>query len=130
MEVGLAQRDIPVHVLNEYCHPDRSFNPRPEFNEERLPRNIRFYNFNTGVEGPLFPLVISDSSGLGVDFALIRGASVGAGACGEGRIWIAVRPGHDLAAVSHLDEVKNDELRQLREHLRPTDPEPRHGMHL
>ena len=73
MEVGLLQRDIPVHVLNEYCHPDRSFNPRPEFNEERLPRNIRFYNFNTGVEEPLFPLVISDSSGLGVDFALIRG---------------------------------------------------------
>ena len=83
MEVGLAQRDIPVHVLNEYCHPDRSFNPRPEFNEERLPRNIRFYNFNTGVEGPLFPLVISDSSGLGVDFALIRGVA-GAGRLGAG----------------------------------------------
>ncbi|MCX7116921.1 MAG: hypothetical protein NTW94_03270, partial [Legionellales bacterium] len=33
MEVGIAQRDMPVHVVNEYCHPDRSFSPRPEFNE-------------------------------------------------------------------------------------------------
>ena len=124
MEVGLAQRDLPVHVLNEYCHPDRSFNPRPEFNEERLPRNIRFYNFNTGVEQPLFPLVISDSSGPGVDFALVR-LTVARGASAEWAVGVAV----DLAAVSHLDEVKNGELRQLRENLRPTDPEPRHGMH-
>ena len=127
MEVGLAQRDIPVHVLNEYCHPDRSFNPRPEFNEERLPRNIRFYNFNTGVEEPLFPLVISDSSGLGVDFALSRWDAAAGGARGSRAAGSATR---DLAAVSHLDEVKNGELRQLREHLRPTDPEPRHGMPL
>ena len=126
MEVGLEQCDMPVHVLNEYCHPDRSFNPRPEFNEERLPRNIRFYNFNTGVEEPLFPLVISDSSGLGVDFALARGRE--RGCCWAWRR--SVGASRDLAAVSHLDEVRTGELRQLLENLRPADPEPRHGMHL
>ena len=29
MQVGLAQRDVPVHVINEYCRPDRSFVPVP-----------------------------------------------------------------------------------------------------
>ena len=132
MEVGLEQCDMPVHVLNEYCHPDRSFNPRPEFNEEILPRNIRFFNYNTGVEEPLFPLVISDSSGLGADFALtclgFVGGGVWEGRCGRGSE--GGRAGVDLAAVSHLDEVRTGELRQLLENLRPADPEPRHGMHL
>ncbi len=39
-EVGGAQRLIPVHVVNEYCHPTRSFYPRPDFNNDvALPRS-------------------------------------------------------------------------------------------
>ena len=71
-EVGILQRDLPVHVVNEYCRPDRSFFPRPEFNEEALPRSLIFYNYNTNSEQALFPLVVSDTAGLGIDFALIR----------------------------------------------------------
>ena len=70
MEVGIAQRDMPVHVVNEYCHPDRSFSTRPEFNEEALSRSLIFYNFNTNSEQALFPLDVSDTTGLGIDFAL------------------------------------------------------------
>ena len=55
MEIGILQRDLPVHVLNEYCHPDRSFSPPPEFNEETLPRSVSFYNYNTSREQALCP---------------------------------------------------------------------------
>ena len=48
MEIGILQRDMPVHVVNEYCRPDRSFNPRPEFNEGTMPRSVRFYNLGAG----------------------------------------------------------------------------------
>ena len=125
MEVGIAQRDMPVHVANEYCRPDRSFNPRPEFNEGALPRSLKFYNFETGGEQSLFPLVIADSSGLGIDFAL----------CGfwrGGVSWSAGRRGRgtsiDLAAISHLDEIRTVDLTRLRESLLPTDLEPSHSM--
>ena len=95
--------------------------------------HIRFYNYNTGVEEPLFPLVISDSSGRGSDFALTargvaRGQRVRCEAVGVASA--SLRADVDLAAVSHLDEVRTGELRQLLENLRPADPEPRHGMHL
>ena len=132
MEVGIAQRDMPVHVANEYCRPDRSFNPRPEFNEGALPRSLKFYNFETGGEQSLFPLVIADSSGLGIDFALARTRGwAGAGgasawrACGVGGL-----PGTsiDLAAISHLDEIRTVDLTRLRESLLPTDLEPSHSM--
>ncbi len=115
MAVGMAQRDVPVHVANEYCRSDRSFLPRPAFNEETLPRNLKFYNYNTGCEASWFPLVVSASSGLGVDFALIRprGARGAAGGARRGVAWSTV----DLAAVSRLDEVRTIDLTQSRENL-------------
>ena len=131
MEVGILQRDLPVHVVNEYCHPDRSLSPRPEFNEEALPRSLIFYNYNTGREQALFPLVVSDTAGLGIDFALIRGMGLVAWAvrvawAGHGRR----EPGQDLAAVSRLDEVRTVDLTRSRESLLPTDLEPSHSMHV
>ena len=130
-EVGILQRDLPVHVVNEYCHPDRSLSPRPEFNEEALPRSLIFYNYNTGREQALFPLVVSDTAGLGIDFALIRGMGLVAWAvrvawAGHGRR----EPGQDLAAVSRLDEVRTVDLTRSRESLLPTDLEPSHSMHV
>lgn len=39
VEVGGAQRQLPVHVVNEYCHPNRSFEKVPDFSAELvLPR--------------------------------------------------------------------------------------------
>ncbi len=80
LQVGRAQRDVPVHVINEYCRPDRSFDPCPEFNEEELPRVTTYYNCDTHRNEQLFPLVVSNSEGLGVDFF------IGARARG-GRLW-------------------------------------------
>ena len=127
MEVGILQRDMPVHVVNEYCRPDRSFHPRPEFNEGALPRSLRFYNFETGGKQSLFPLGISDSSGLGIDFALARGLTRQGVRLAAG--WArGAGASIDLAAISHLDEIRTVDLTRLRESLLPTDLEPSHSM--
>ena len=125
MRVGLAQRDLPVHVINEYCRLDRSFHPLSDstFNEDNLPRILTYYNFNTCSAAPLFPLVVSGSSGLGLDFALLRGG------CRRGVHASAHRcDGVDLAAVSRLDEVRTVDLTRSRENLLHVEPE--HGLGL
>ena len=128
MIVGLAQRDLPVHVINEYCQEDRSFGPLPAFNEDQLPRNLLYYNFITDSYAPLFPLVVSGSSGLGVDFSLLRGASVDIGAFGPG---VGPPMGTtallDLAAASRLDEVRTADLTLSRTNLGLIEPELDHG---
>ena len=123
MKVGLAQRDLPVHVVNEYCHSDRSFDPRPTFNEETLPRYLTFYNYITGVASTWFPLVVSDSAGLGVDFAVVVGGRwLVSGASGpEALLGPLARV--DLVAVSHLGEVRTADLTLSRENLQPRGPE-------
>ena len=133
MEVGILQRDLPVHVVNEYCHPDRSFDPTPEFNEKALPRSLIFYNCKMHSEQALFPLVVSDTAGLGVNFTLARGMG---GVHGAGGRWLAygmARPGYmdsqgDLWAISRLDEVRTVDLTRSRENLQPTDPEASHSL--
>jgi len=105
MEVGKSQRDVPAHVAHEYCHTKRSFDPKPTFNDETLPRSLTFHNWVTGEAERWFPLAaVSTSSGLGVDFALYRGrggapSGTAAGRGGLGRR----RVGLDLAAVSHRE---------------------------
>ena len=134
MEVGIQQRDLPVHVLNEYCRPDRSFYPRPEFNEEALPRSVTFYNYDARVEQSLFPLVISDASSLGTDFAVLRANAV-IGAAGL-RCPVRLPLGLldlgvvliDLAAVSRLDVVRNEDLTCSRENLQPKNMGLSHSM--
>ncbi len=126
-DVGKAQRDVPAHVAQEYCRPDRSFDPRPEFNEATLPRLLTFYNWATGRDDSWFPLATSNS-GLGFDFTLIR-ALVGSERASTGAGWIASRHAQaDLAAVSHLDDVRTVDLTQLRERLKP--PALSHSMSL
>lgn len=135
MEVGIAQRDMPVHVVNEYCRPDRSFYPRPAFNEANLPRVVKFYNCMANAAQHLFPLVISDTAGLGVDFALthVRGVCwpgvAGSVRGPDGLLAQGGRAaGFDLAAVSHLDEMRTVDLTRSRENLLATDLEPSHSM--
>ncbi|MCE0723675.1 hypothetical protein [Legionella resiliens] len=120
MQVGLAQRELPVHVINEYCRKDRSFDPTHQFNEETLPWELSFYNYNTDMDSTLFPLVVSASSGLGVDFALfgVTGKAWGAARCGAGVEWLRI----ELAAVERLDEVRTADRTQSRENLKPVDP--------
>ena len=129
MLVGKAQRDLPVHVVNEYCRPDRSFYPLPAFNEDKLPRVLTCYNFNMGSDVQLFPLVVSGYSVLGVDFAVIREGAVWGGARGTCRVatWAATR---DLTAVSRLDEARTADLTLSRTNLGWIEPELDHRARL
>ena len=123
MSVGKAQRDLPVHYVNEYFRTDGSFHPTPAFNEETLPRELTFVNWIVGKTERLFPLVLTDSSGLGVNFAFMRAERAG----GVGCMWWR-RSGHlaslDLAAITRLDEVRTNDLIQSRKNLEPSAPSP------
>ena len=69
----------------------------------------------------MFPLVVSNSAGLGVDFALVRSRAA------RGRTWSSPtgldNAEVDLAAVSHLDKVRTADLALSRENLQPRGPE-------
>jgi len=122
MQVGLAQRDVPAHVAQEYCRPDRAFHPCPPFNETALPRSLTFHSWINLKTESWFPLT-SPNSGLGFDFALIRGRGEGSLLDGTAytpqRAYSAETRRMNLAAVSRLDEVRTVELTQLRKHLNP-----------
>jgi hypothetical protein len=120
MKVGQAQRDVPAHIAHEYCRKDRSFDPLPTFNEENLPRILAFRNYTGTADKSWFPLA-SSSSGLGFDFALIRGLDPYPGGRRGWGVGLGCPVGifcrGDLAAVRHLDEVRIDDLTQSRENL-------------
>jgi hypothetical protein len=54
-KIGGAQRQLPMHVFQEYCNPKRAFEPTPTFTEEEFLRQVDF-----------------DISKLGDDFGLYR----------------------------------------------------------
>jgi len=69
-QVGGAQLLLPAHVINEYCHPTRSFNPCPDFT--KLEPNGTWRTRQTD-KGEWFTAQYNDGS-LGVKFAVARGA--------------------------------------------------------
>lgn len=112
LSVGRAQRDVPAHIAHEYCRPDRSFDPLPSFNEENLPRVLTITNYRTN-DKSWFPLA-SSSSGLGFNFALVRGRSAQATST---LLWTAGMGSCDLAVIQQLDKVRTADLTQSRENL-------------
>jgi hypothetical protein len=123
LEVGKAQRDLPVHVINEYCRQDRAFvvdGYPPNFDEESLPRTSSFFNLITRTAEELYP----DTSSLGNEYSLIRVITLSnsrPGACATS----AHKPIHarlassiDCWAVSRLDEVRTKELNTSLEVLK------------
>ncbi|MDR3501810.1 MAG: hypothetical protein P4L79_04430 [Legionella sp.] len=112
MDIGKAQRDVPAHVAQEYCQPNRSFVPTPEFKEAGLSRNLTFYNEKTGQVDSWFPLT-SSQEGLGYNVAITRGQDNCKGCGFEGGVGCT----QDLAAIIRLDEVRTEELGQSRVYL-------------
>ena len=129
MAVGVAQCDVPVHVINEYCRRDRRFHPRPSFEVtgDTLPRDVTYFDYRSSRDMAIFPLVVSDSSGLGVDFALFRIGAPSGRVVAQGCSSTAVAV--DLAAVSRLNEVRTADVKQSLEILGKLN-EPEHGIGL
>lgn len=78
------------------------------------PRVLAFYNCTTALDESWFPL--AGPAGLGFDFALVRGWGPVVGIDVMGQM-IRTDEVADLAAVSHLDKVRTDDLKQSVENL-------------
>ncbi|OGV37933.1 MAG: hypothetical protein A3E88_03295 [Legionellales bacterium RIFCSPHIGHO2_12_FULL_35_11] len=122
MNVGKAQRDLPIHYVNELLRRDRLFYPCPEFNEETLPRELRCYNNTTKKMERFFPLLLTETSGLGVDVALYTMRK----AVHADNWTVTMAPvlfaasGFDLMAFTYLDEVRTNDCIQSCENLDPS----------
>lgn len=111
-KVGVQQRNLPAHVVNEYCHPSRELYPVPDFKEKVLPRQRTFNKQQR------------DSSwytdkDLGVNFAItceppLRGA--------QGKPYNLVPYGEkDLFALKALYKVRTEELELFKMQLKSTE---------
>ena len=105
---------LPAHVVNEYCHPSRSFDPTPQFNEDRLPRSLEFYQDTNTTIAFWFPLSASHLSADKV-FTIVRAgwrlyAFGGHKATGRYEI--------DLAAMITLANTRYAKLVQLTQQLK------------
>ncbi len=72
-EVGSAQRLLPAHVVNEYCHPNRSFLPIPDFTQGNLPR-VRAISVDIDGSAKMGEWFSGDSNGHSLgEFGVVRG---------------------------------------------------------
>ncbi|KTD44714.1 hypothetical protein [Legionella quateirensis] len=119
-DVGESQAKFPAHILQEYCHPTRSFEPTPKFSEAELPECLDFYNCNNRAMASL----LAYSPGGTSNFALLRAARCGGvgGTGGNRDVW--ERAGQqqgdleiDCVAMDALDRARTTDLLALRERL-------------
>ncbi len=64
--VGAAQRLLPAHIVNEYCHPKRAFDPCPGFKEDVLPRSRVCYVLGSSDQWDISDWFTAKYSGGGV----------------------------------------------------------------
>jgi len=107
MVVGMLQRFLPPQVLHECLRRDRSFDPKPTFNEkDKLPRSDKDWV-------NLLPLPLLDE--LGSSSGYFRAGARPAWTCrAPGRFWIAPL---DFDALSELDKTRTVQFENLREQL-------------
>lgn len=111
-EVGDAQKMLPVHVVNEYCHLSRPFyitrseDHVPTFNENELKRSLIFEHKNEEVQW--YP-----NSKLGVEYAITRLNLRAHGTHMAG----AVSPSKDLKAIKHLQRVRKADYENFKNEL-------------
>jgi hypothetical protein len=120
--VGGAQKELAVHVVNEYCRNDQAFSPCPTEWESTLPRTreLEIYN-STQSEWVKSSWFVSPSvdckDALGVNFANIRCwqsrcSSAGRGFAGHSRYRA------DLRALQSLWKVRTKQLERLNYNLK------------
>jgi hypothetical protein len=119
-QVGDAQRYAPVHVANEFCRPDRSFDPTPRFDDSNLPRVSTFYNYNNSRKTTWFPPDSNNKLGDNLGVSRVAGAQhewIGLRDCGAEGGWTLSAADLSLAAMITLDGVRTEELLQLKQQL-------------
>ncbi|KTD55556.1 hypothetical protein Lsan_3108 [Legionella santicrucis] len=131
-KVGIAQRSVPAHIAQEYCHPERSFYNITQSealldvsNPNNLKRQLKFYNKDTGNYDLWFtPDSYAVDSRLGFSFAILRGGEPLWGmwrapsrAESHRRAWRGDLCEIDLAILSVIDKVRIRDLKQSLENL-------------
>jgi hypothetical protein len=113
-KVGGAQKLLPAHVVNEYCRPDRSFNPCPSEWTSLLPRTraVEVYGSSKWVKGEWFTSSNS-SEALGSSFAFSRAAGQNSSGKRSGGALAA----HDLNSLQSLWTARTEQLKSLAESL-------------
>lgn len=110
--VGQAQRFVPVHVANQYCRPDRSFNPLPDFkNDTSLPRQLQI-----GPYSHWYPL---GRGLLGKYYAVYRANRPGGADTNLPYLDRAYYCRMDLAALEALRDARVSQFKELCDQLLP-----------
>jgi hypothetical protein len=125
--IGGVQRLLPAHIVNEYCYPNRSFSPCPEFKEGILPRNrvCEVYNGSQWIMGEWFTSKYS-GGGVGETFAFYRAwdfyghGDVGVRDSGGGIRVLMIAC--DLKAVQSLFKTRTQQLELLASQLKKSSP--------
>ena len=115
--VGRLQLLLPVSVVNEYCHPSRSFEPLPSFKEESLLRSVNLF----GSQGAWYTAIYTDTA-LGVYNGKL-GEKCGACRYSPVAARALVFPDKayvktDVEAIQHLWAVRQQQIEELRTALR------------
>nr|WP_241480467.1 hypothetical protein [Legionella norrlandica] len=129
IKIGFPQRELPAHIVQEYCHPKRSFEEvakKPALldaaNPDNLERQLKFYDLLTGAcEAWFTPTPFEENSALGVSFALFRGwykygawARMGVAICNT---YVRSIAAIDLSAIEAIDKVRTKDLERSLENL-------------
>ncbi len=124
-KVGGQQKLLPAHIVNEYCRPDRPFDPCPLEWEVKLPRTrevpyIWDSTQSKGIKGSWF-IPSSSKDGLGASSAFYRYKYEGAGT-GAGLGWREccaqlVEAFADLKALQSLWKTRTEQLELLKSQL-------------
>jgi len=115
-----AQMNFPAHVIQEYCHPERAFSPCPRFDEPHFPRSSLYSDSNNDDEiADWFPIPELDFENRFNRLMLFRGSDAFARDCikNENEPWVTCEI--DLQAITCLNAVRTEELKDLREGLNP-----------
>ena len=113
-QVGGAQLLLPMHVLNEYCHPSRPFDPTPSFVlTEELPRSRKSQVWDGKKYVPCEDAISKPADGrlcLASDFGVCGG---GRRAMGAGRAECDVYVWADLNSLTSLVTVRSQQREEL-----------------
>ncbi len=136
-QVGGVQLLLPAHVINEYCHPTRSFSPLPNFRDAApLPRTRRVdegewftAQYNGGKLGDKFAIYRGNSRRCGSEDGIARGRT-SIGSMGEGgTVWPDgnVRCSYrsvscDRESVRGLHDTRAAQREELITQLKPRMP--------
>jgi hypothetical protein len=114
--VGLAQRVLPIHILQRFCEENKSFYPLRTVHDLRVApfgRTLQIHNWVTNRRECLLPL--HANAGIGFSFSIYRG-----GRGRAGRVGGELRCGRDLAAVRRIEEVGKANVAEFIRELDPT----------